>query len=249
MTEPWYRAFFRGDWQRGAAEAITPESGERQARFIAQVLELQPGACVLDTVCGNGRHAIPLARMGFDVTGADLSETQIGSARQAAAAAGVKVRLLVSDMRELPFESEFDAAFNAFTSFGYFEDQEDDRRALRAFRRALRPGGRFFIDYINLLGLVPRFSPQNFQRGEGDALLLTEHRWELLEGAMHDTWTLRERDGTERSYESFIRMYAPYELKRELEGAGFKVLKGFGGWDGGELRATSIRLMLLAEAV
>lgn len=249
MAEPWYRAFFRGDWQRGAAQAITPESGEAQAQLIAQVLEIQPGARVLDTVCGNGRHVVPLARMGYEMTGADLSEDQIGSARTAAAAAGVSARFLVCDMRELPFESEFDAAYNVFTSFGYFEDQEEDRRALRAFRRALRPGGRFFIDYISLLGLVPRFSPSNFQRGADDTLLLVEHRWDLLDGAMRDTWTLRERDGSERTYQSLIRMYTPYELKRELERAGFKVLKALGGWDASELRATSIRLMLLAEAV
>lgn len=249
MSEPWYRAFFRGDWQRGAAQRITPESGEGQARFIAQALELAPGARVLDTVCGNGRHAVALAKMGYDVTGADLSEVQIDRARGAAADAGVDVHFAVSDMRELTFDGEFDAAINVFTSFGYFEDQEDDRRALRAFRRALRPGGRFFIDYINFVGLVPRFAPQNFVRGDEDTLLLVDHRWDLLAGGMRDTWTLRERDGTERTYESLVRMYMPYELRRELEAAGFHVLKSFGFWDGSELRATSVRLMLVAEAV
>lgn len=66
---------------------------------------------------------------------------------------------------------------------------------------------------------------------------------------MRDTWTLRERDGTERSYDSLIRMYMPYELKAELETASLRVVKAFGGWDSSDLRATSIRLMLLAEAV
>lgn len=249
MSEPWFRGMFRGDWQRGAADAITPESGETQAQFIAQVLELVAGERVLDAVCGNGRHSVALAKKGYDVTGADLSEAQIESARKAAAAAGVNVRFLVHDMRDLPFENEFDAAFNVFTSFGYFEDQEDDRRALRSFRRALRPGGRFFIDYINFIGLVPRFSPNNWQRGADGLLMLIEHRWDLLGGGMRDTWTVREEDGTERSYESLVRMYTPYELRAELEAAGFRVTKTFGGWDGSELRATSIRLMLVADAV
>ena len=248
VDEPWYRAFFRGDWQRGAAAAITPQSGEGQARFIAEALELAPGATVLDTVCGNGRHSVALASMGFDVTGADLSEVQIESAREAAADAGVAARFLVSDMRELSFESEFDAAFNVFTSFGYFEDQEEDRRALRAFRRALKPGGRFFIDYINFIGILPHFQQRSWQRmGERD-LFLQEHRWDLLDGAIRDTWILRE-GGDERTYDSFVRMYTPYELRRELEAAGFRVTKALGGWDGSELRMTSIRLMLAAEAV
>lgn len=249
VSEPWYRSFFRGDWQRGAAEAIAPGTGEPQAHFIAQVLELAPGARVLDTVCGNGRHCIPLAKMGYEVTGADLSEAQIEAARKAVREAGVSVRLLVSDMRELPFEAEFDAAFNAFTSFGYFEDPEEDRRALRTFRRALRTGGRFFIDYINFIGLVPRFQQRSWQKGADGAILLVEHSWDLLTGAMRDVWTFRDARDAARTYESSIRMYTPYELRRELEAAGFKVTKAFGGWDGSELRATSFRLMLVAEAV
>lgn len=249
MTEPWYRAFFHGDWQRGAAGMITAESGEAQAKFIADVLQLTPGARVLDTVCGNGRHAVALAKMGYDVTGTDLSEEQIAAARAAASAAGVRIPFEVRDMRELPFDGEFDAAYNVFTSFGYFEDQQDDRRALRSFRRALRLGGAFFIDYINFIGIVPRFSPASFTRGGDDVLMLTEHRWELLDGTMRDTWTIVEKGGERRSYDSLVRMYTPYELRRELDAVGLKVTRAFGGWDGSELRPTSIRLMLVAEAV
>lgn len=96
---------------------------------------------------------------------------------------------------------------------------------------------------------MPRFTPQSFVRGQDDTLLLVEHRWDLLAGAMRDTWTLRERDGTERSYDSLVRMYTPYQLRSELEAAGFRVLRSYGFWDGSELRATSVRLMLVAEAI
>lgn len=249
MSEPWFQAMFRGDWQRGAYAAITPESGEQQADLIVKALDLRPGDKVLDTVCGNGRHAVALAKRGYDVTGADLSEVQIESARKAAEAAGVAVRLIVHDMRDLPFEAEFDAAYNVFTSFGYFEDQEDDRRALRSFRRALKPGGRFLVDYINFIGLVPVFAANNWQRGQDGSLMLVEHTWDLLGGGIRDTWTYHEKDGTERSYQSLVRMYTPYELKRELEAAGFRVTGSLGGWDGSELRARSFRLMLTAQAV
>lgn len=250
MGEPWYREFFRGDWQSIAAAQITPETGEPQARFIAEALALQPGDRVLDTVCGNGRHAVPLAGMGYDVTGTDLSEVQIAAARAAAEAAGVSARFMQCDMRELPFEAEFDAAYNAFTSFGYFEDPEEDRKALRDFRRALRPGGRFFIDYVNFIGLVPVFRQRHWQRfgGQEQDLLLLEHQWDLLEGSMRDTWTIR-RGVEESSYSSFVRMYTPYEMRRELEHAGFRVTRAFGGWDASELTRTSLRLILVADAV
>lgn len=249
MTEPWYQAFFRGDWQRWQADVLTRMDTPAQVRFIAEHLALQPGERVLDTVCGPGRHAIPLAQAGHRVTGADLSEVEVERAKTAAREAGVEADFIVCDMRELPFEAEFDAAYNVGTSFGYFEDPEEDRKALRAFRRALRVGGRFLIDYLNWTGIVPRFQERDWRRTDDGTLLLQEHRMNVLEGAGRDIWSVQPPDGPSRSYELFIRMYTPYELRRELESAGFRVTKSFGGWDGSELRATSIRLMLVAEAV
>lgn len=249
MPEPWYREFFRGDWQIWYPDVVPQFDTSAQVRFIGEALQLAAGERVLDTVCGRGRHAIPLAQQGYRVTGADLSELEIAAARAAAGEAGIAADFIVCDMRELPFESEFDAAYNVWTSFGFFEDPEDDRRALRAFRRALRRGGRFLIDYVNFIGVASRFQPRNWRRTADGTLLLEDHKWDLLEGAMRDTWTVQGPEAAPREHHLYIRMYTPYELRRELEGASLRVTKAFGGWDGGDLRVTSARIMLVAEAV
>ncbi len=247
MAEPWYRAMFRGDYQRAWGPVLARFDSPAQAEFLGRALALQPGERVLDTVCGHGRHAVPLAQRGYAVTGADLSELEIERAREAAARAGVTARFLVRDMRELPFEGDFDAAYNVFTSFGFFEEAEDDARALRAFRRALRSGGRFFIDTINPLSLAGRFQARDWYRTDDGLLVLQERRWDLLPGAMHTTLTLLE-GASSRTHEFFVRLYPPDTLRRALEAAGFRVTGAFGGWDAAPLLPTSNRLMLVAEA-
>lgn len=74
----------------------------------------------------HGRHAIPLAERGFDVTGYDLNDVFLERARADARAEGAGVRWIRGDRRELPFEDGFDAVVSVFTAFGSFEDPEDE---------------------------------------------------------------------------------------------------------------------------
>lgn len=106
---------------------------------------LPVGSHVLDLACGRGRHASCFAAAGMKVTGIDISEASIDEAR----ALVPKAEFSVRDMRE-PFAPEtFDAVCCLFTSLGYFEDLEDDHRVFRVVADALRPGGRFVVDFMN----------------------------------------------------------------------------------------------------
>ena len=247
MPEPNSSEFFGGDYQIAYADMLATIDSAGQVRFIAEKLALRQGEAVLDTVCGHGRHAIPLATAGYRLTGADRSEVEIGRARQAAVAAGVDARFVVSDMRDLPFAAEFDAAYNVFTSFGYFEDEAEDRRALRAFRHALKPGGRFLIDTINPLALARSFMPRRWERTAAGALVLRESRWDFLEGVLRESLTL-SAEGRDRTHELLIRMYTPDALRRALEVEGFRVREAYGSFDGSALGLGSARLILIAEA-
>src|SRR5436190_15455930 len=111
--------FFRETWPT-ISQALEPEAGARGAvRWIVAVAGLKPGARVLDSPCGFGRHAVAFARLGFKVTGADFNETELGRAREAARAAGVVVDFVDADMRDTDFGSEFDLAVNLEQSVGY----------------------------------------------------------------------------------------------------------------------------------
>ena len=69
--------------------------------FLKSVLEDAGARRVLDAACGSGGHALWLARQGYEVTGADVSPVMIALAQQKAAADGIGVPFVVSDLANL----------------------------------------------------------------------------------------------------------------------------------------------------
>ena len=113
---------------------------------ITHYLNLPENAKVLDLACGKGRHAIYLNQLGFDVVGADLSENSILEAQKNT---NETLHFQVHDMRE-SFEEKFDAIFNLFTSFGYFENDADNLKTLVAIKDSLSEYGFAVIDFMNV---------------------------------------------------------------------------------------------------
>ena len=117
--------FFREAWPAISQALSTPEAAARAVRWILAVTGVKPGARVLDSPCGFGRHSVALARQGYRVSGVDFSETELERAGKAAREAGVSLTLVCQDIRDMEFPAEFDLAVNLFSSIGYFSDDED----------------------------------------------------------------------------------------------------------------------------
>ena len=170
----WFQGFFDHDW----IDLLSPghagdDRTEKEVAFLTERLALMPGAAILDLACGHGRHSIALARLGYTVTGVDLSAPSLERARAATAAQGVDVRFVHADMRAIDFEAEFDAVVNLWSSFGYFADSADDERVLANVARALRPGGAFVLEGVNGLAFFAEGArlrhPNGPHRGDVDA--------------------------------------------------------------------------------
>jgi cyclopropane fatty-acyl-phospholipid synthase-like methyltransferase len=91
-----------------------------------------------------------LNQLGFDVLGADLSENSILEAQKNT---NDSLHFKVHDMRE-PFE-KYDAIFNLFTSFGYFENDEDNLTTLKAIKESPSEYGFAVIDFMNVKCSTP----------------------------------------------------------------------------------------------
>ncbi|MCD6018644.1 MAG: methyltransferase [Bacteroidetes bacterium] len=113
---------------------------------ITQFLNLKPNAVCWDLCCGKGRHSIYLNQKGYRVIGTDLSEQSILEANKSA---NDTLQFYQHDMRKLFRTNYFDAVFNLFTSFGYFERREDDLHVFDAVQKSLMPNGLFVFDYLN----------------------------------------------------------------------------------------------------
>lgn len=248
-SEPWYVDLFRRDYYRGWAPLADPELTARQVEFVVQVLGLEPGARVLDLCCGYGRHALALAQRGYGVAGLDLSTYHLRLARRAAREAGVRVRWVHSDMREIPFENEFDAAINMFSSFAYFESEEEDYRVLAAVSRALKPGGRFFIDTMNREWLVRRFQESDWRRYDDGLIVMERRKLDLLRSRIESEWTMITPGGRRRQHHISVRLYSLTELAQMMSRAGLAVRRTWGSFEGKEYGLDSPRTIVLAEKV
>jgi SAM-dependent methyltransferase len=245
---PWYQDFFGEDYMRfhllgGERE---DQRAPMECDFVVSALALQPGARVLDLCCGQGRHSVELSRRGYRVTGIDLSEYLLGHARTRAAAAGVEAEFVRRDMRDLPWEDEFDAVLNLFTAFGYLETDEEDEKVLHAVRRCLKPGGRLQMDLHNREWTALRFDPKNWDEHEGH-LILDSQSWDERQGRICCTRTIIAPDGTRRETGFTLRVYAPSELARMLDRAGLEWEAAYGDRTGAPYSAISRAMIVVAR--
>jgi 2-polyprenyl-3-methyl-5-hydroxy-6-metoxy-1,4-benzoquinol methylase len=241
----WFDGYFEGEWLDEIALHIPEERTRTEVDFVLERLELAPGARVLDVACGHGRHSLELARRGFRVTGVDLSPRSIALARQAAEKEGLDATFVESDARGLAFDGEFDGAINLFTSvLGYFDDEADNRRVVEAVARALRPGGSFLVDTINLLSLARGFQELHWEEFEAGTLMIERREFDFERGRSNATWTFVRNDGSRKQIRHSLRVYAPHELIAIFHAAGLDVVGRWGNFDGDEISFDARRLIL-----
>jgi len=241
----WWETLFEDAYPRLWSSLLTPERTSREVAGIEGFLELALGASILDLCCGQGRITMPLAQKGYRMTGLDLSERLLELARAAAREAGVDVRWRRADMRDIPWEEEFDAVISIFTSFGYFEDEAENQRVLEGVRRALVPGGKFLIDVNHRDRMVQLFQDRYWFEVE-DIVVWVERHFDPVKGISRET--MRWLEGDEERQRSFsVRCYTATELARMLRRAGLEPVAFYGDFDQSEFTKDSRRLIVLAE--
>ncbi len=146
LPSDWFREWFDSPYYHQLYFGRDENEAAGLINRLLSLLKPPQGSAMLDVACGRGRHSRILASHGYDVTGFDLAPESIAFARQFE---NEHLRFFVHDMRRILCTNCFDYAFNFFTSFGYFHTQREHDNALKAITLALKPGGYFFLDYLN----------------------------------------------------------------------------------------------------
>jgi SAM-dependent methyltransferase len=225
-------------------DILGDERSDLAADLVWRLLELEPGMEVLDLACGHGRIANRLADRGARMMGLDATPLFLERARADAERLGVEVEYVEGDMRELPWESRFDRIVNWFTAFGYFDDDEQDRRVLRAAHRALRPGGRLLIENNNLAELLGRWQPWVAVERDSD-FMLDRSVFDPVSGRAR-TERVIVRDGKTRRTSFSVRMFLAVELRAWLRDAGFSSVESYDG-EGEPLTVQGRRMITIAR--
>lgn len=149
--------------------------------FINQlILHLKPrrGSRVLDSACGPGLHSMHLTSLGFEVTGVDMSTSNIEWARTREQN---NPEFFQHDIR-LPFWGNyFHLAVNLFEGFGYYRTRRENEAAFRTIASSLQPGGKLVIDYPNTHFVESRIAAFNITK----TIHNTTYRFELTQNETH----------------------------------------------------------------
>jgi SAM-dependent methyltransferase len=146
MAQQWFHNWFNSPYYH----LLYNKRDDKEAVYFINNLinRIKPNqnAVLLDVACGRGRHSVCLNKKGYDVTGFDLSIANIKYALQFE---NSSLQFFVHDMRSLFYADKFDIALNLFTSFGYFDTNDEHITALKNINKALKPGGLLVLDYFN----------------------------------------------------------------------------------------------------
>ena len=195
------------------------------ANFIAslqQTLKLAPGARVLDAACGKGRHAITLEQLGFSVDAFDLSPANIEAAQ---VFESPQLLFFVHDLREpLPLQNEYQAIFNFFTSFGYFDDASDNQKAFNTLAGGLKAGGVLVLDFFNPTQVLANLVPSETVERQGIAFEIK--RWSEA-GYLYKSIDFTDQ-GQQYSFVEKVELIAKNDFVAYAAQAGFQLvdLKG-----------------------
>ena len=92
-TKQWYESLFENYGKKYDAENFT-QGTTGECDFIENELNFDKSVKILDVGCGTGRHSIELTKRGYNVTGIDLSVTQLERAKEKAASENLKINFV-----------------------------------------------------------------------------------------------------------------------------------------------------------
>jgi SAM-dependent methyltransferase len=232
MVNEWYVK--ENDWAMQQPAIFTKEKVRfsfLEARKIIQLIGgLEKGAAILDLCCGIGRHSVALAEDGYKITGVDITAPYLEQAKVNAQKRGVQIEFLQGDMRDFMRLAYFDLVVNLYTSFGYFEDKEDDYKVLQNVYASLKGGGYFVMEILGKEVIAATFMEEQLLEGDDwhvRSVSKILHNWGTIEFKRIIT-----RNSEVSEFVTRHRLYAATEINDMLSSIGFKDICFYGDFSG-----------------
>ena len=247
MENDWYKKIWTLDIQNQS----WVEDTKRQVDFLVQKLHLKGTERILDLACGFGRHSLELARRGFSVIGVDITPSYIQFAKEKAQEEGLYADFLCCDIREVQFEQEFDVVLNmADGAIGYLENDTENKKIFTSVSKALRPGGKHFMDIMNGGYADSHFPCRLWEAGQ-KSLTLSEFEWNrktriMLYGQLDFEYgqPIPKPSICEGNP---IRLYTLAEVTDILSSCGMNVIESYADFDGTPSSDNHIQLLVCSE--
>lgn len=218
-----------------------------EARMFMQKLttslNLQKGASILDLACGRGRHSLFLNTLGYNVTGVDLSPSSIAYAKTTLRKVTqentnpipktflkdlnlAQIKFDVHNMT-VPYKEQFDAVFNLFTSFGYFENESDNLLTIKAIKHNLKKDGYAVIDFMNAPKVIKNLVPQDTKVEEG--ITFSQKRY-VKDGHIYKEISFND-DGRKYHFTERVHALTLTQFSNYFKHAGLQLTACYGSYD------------------
>lgn len=239
--EEWFKSWFDTRYYHILYQNRDYLEAERFIFQLLRFLQFKKGTKCLDLACGMGRHAVLLSKEGLNVTGLDLSANSIQNAKIFEAE---NLHFDVHDMR-LPYKNEqYDAIFNLFTSFGYFENREDNLKTLSSIHQMLVKDGQLIIDFINLTYVLTHLVVNEHKHLSGIDFYLQRY---YEDNKIIKNITFEDK-GEHFSFTEKVQAITKKEMEQMLKSVGFEIEHIFGNYLLQEFdENTSDRLIIIAR--
>ena len=236
----WFTSWFDTKYYHTLYKNRDDNEAQLFMRNLTSFLQLDTNAHILDLPCGKGRHSVFLNSLGYKVTGADLSENSIQFAKQFEKN---NLHFEVADMRK-PLKHTYDAFFNLFTSFGYFDDDAIDIEILTSIKNGLTTNGVAVIDFLNVEKVKQTLVKREIKEIDG----ITFHIQRKIENGFIIKEISFFTDNEQHTFLERVKILDETKLKKYLQKAGFTLLHTFGNYNLEPFDVTtSNRLILIVK--
>jgi len=241
LPSEWFKEWFNTEEYHQLYQHRDRSEAEKLIANFVRKLKLLPGNRVVDLACGRGRHSSSLHDQGLEVTGLDLSEMNIRYAKEHR---HPDIQFLQHDMRK-PFPvMRQNAVFNLFTSFGYFETENEHLTTLKNVFNSLEPGGFLIMDYFNVGLLQGKIIPFDTIHAGGTRFQI---RRSVKDQKIFKEISF-EKDGIKKVYVEQVQAFTRSDFHRLMNQSGFSDFTCFGDYDLNEFEMNvSPRLIILAS--
>ncbi len=249
----WYETLFENYGKKYDQEVFV-QGTLGECDFIEREIGFDKSIRILDVGCGTGRHAIELSKRGYQVTGIDLSDSQLARAREKAEEQNVRIAFLKHDARNLPFMDEYDLVMMLCEGgFPLMETDEMNYEILKNATKALTKRGKIIFTTLN--GLFPLYhSVEAFCAAgaqEGNATYRS-NTFDLMTFRDHNITEIEDDDGNKRKLDCNERYYVPTEITWLLKSLGYKKIDIFGAKLGAfsrndKLNTEDFEMLVVAE--
>lgn len=240
----WFKDWFDTDEYMYVYRSHNEQDAQKLVHLILDNINLPLHSDILDLACGTGRHSILFAQKNYRVTAVDLSRNLLSIARKATEESNVNINFIRSDLRQFSICTRFQLVINLFTSFGYFETDEENYKIITTAYNQLNNSGYFILDFFNSRFIENKLVPESINTYSGQTVI--QKRWIL--GKRVNKQIIVEKNGINKEYNESVRMFTKDELFNSISCAGFRVQKYFGDSNGSDFDLeNSPRIIIIAQ--